>query len=111
MGCAVNGFLSTYKRGKTVYSTTDKTAINRPKDHTREVQHTFSVGKLFFIGILSFSSVTEMIRFFLIQILIFGMLRNNADVGRCSYFELGLPVVKLIQVTGFLSYPLTSCWF
>ena len=28
-----------------------------------------------------------------IQILIFRMLRNNADVRRCSYFELGVPVV------------------
>ena len=27
--------------------------------------------------------------FFPIQILIFWMLRNNADAGRCSYFELG----------------------
>ena len=23
------------------------------------------------------------------------MLRNNADVRRCSYFELGLPVLKI----------------
>ena len=27
------------------------------------------------------------------QILIFRMLRNNADVCRCSYFEIALPVV------------------
>ena len=39
--------------------------------------------------------VTEMIGFFPIQILIFRMLRNNADVRRCSYFELGLPVFRL----------------
>ena len=25
------------------------------------------------------------------------MLRNNADAGRCSYFELGLPVCKLLK--------------
>ena len=37
--------------------------------------------------------VTETMGFFPIQILIFGMLRNNADVRRCSYFELGLPVL------------------
>ena len=30
-----------------------------------------------------------------IQILIFWMLRNNADARWCSYFELGLPVVYL----------------
>ena len=30
--------------------------------------------------------------FFPIQILIFLMLRNNANARRCSYFELGLPV-------------------
>ena len=35
--------------------------------------------------------------FFPIQILIFRMLRNNADVRRCSYFELGLPVVLIIS--------------
>ena len=32
----------------------------------------------------------ETIGFFRIQILIFRMLRNNADVRRCLYFELGL---------------------
>ena len=26
------------------------------------------------------------------------MLRNNADVRRCSYFELGLPVVRLFRI-------------
>ena len=29
-----------------------------------------------------------------IQVHIFRMLRNNADARRCSYFELGLPVVR-----------------
>ena len=41
--------------------------------------------------------------FFPIQILIFFMLRNNADVRRCSwcsYFELALPVVKLQTLYG-----------
>ena len=37
IGCAVNGFLSHICREKTVYSTTHLTAINRPKDHTREI--------------------------------------------------------------------------
>ena len=26
------------------------------------------------------------------------MLRNNADARRCSYFEVGLPVISLINV-------------
>ena len=30
-----------------------------------------------------------------IQILIFRMLRNNADARRCSYFELRLPVLTV----------------
>ena len=34
------------------------------------------------------------IGFFPIQILIFLMLRNNADARRCSYFKLGLPVIS-----------------
>ena len=34
--------------------------------------------------------------FFPIQILLFRMFRNNADVRQCSYFELGLPVLKKI---------------
>ena len=32
------------------------------------------------------------------------MLRNNADARRCSYFELGLPVVKVVC---FLPIPLS----
>ena len=42
-------------------------------------------------------NLTEMIGFFLKQILIFRMLRNNADVRRYSYFELGLPVVPFLS--------------
>ena len=38
-------------------------------------------------------SLCRLIGFFPIQILIFRMLRNNADVRLCSYFEPGLPVV------------------
>ena len=34
--------------------------------------------------------------FFPIQILLFRMFRNNADIRQCSYFELGLPVLKKI---------------
>ena len=59
----------------------------------------------FFIEILSFFQVTETIGFFLKQILIFRMLLNNADVRRCSYFELGLPVVTEIR----LSHQFSSC--
>ena len=33
-----------------------------------------------------------------IQILIFRMLRNNADAHRYSYFELGLPVEQLSNI-------------
>jgi len=28
------------------------------------------------------------------------MLRNNADARRCSYFELGLPVLPQVDLTG-----------
>ena len=36
-----------------------------------------------------------MIGLFAVQILIFQMLRDNADVRQSSYFELGLPVLKV----------------
>ena len=42
--------------------------------------------------------MTETIGFFPIQILIFWMLCNNADARRCSYFELGLPVVEIVII-------------
>ena len=42
------------------------------------------------------------------QILIFRMLRNNADVRRCSYFELGLPVALLICLIIMRVFPLYS---
>ena len=58
------------------------------------------MSKLFFIEILSFSEVTETIGFFPIQILIFRMLRNNADVRRCSYLSLG-----------YLCFPERKCIF
>ena len=32
------------------------------------------------------------------------MLRNNTDVCRCLYFELGLPVVYIDSVKGHLKY-------
>ena len=76
-------------------------------DHTGETKHTFQ-GKLFFIEILSFSQVTETIGFFPIQILIFRTLRNNADVRRCSYFELGLPVMWQAQKNGCLLSPIPA---
>ena len=41
-------------------------------------------------------------RFSPIQILIFWMLRNNADARRCSYFELGLPVVSAFEMVNEL---------
>ena len=89
-------------RGKTVYSTTHKSAHG---PHRRDVTHIY---KLFFIEILSFSKVTETIDFFPIQIFIFRipifqMLHNNADTCRCSYFELGLPVVSISVVKKHLS--------
>ena len=40
------------------------------------------------------SSWSEFTAIFLRWIFIFRMLRNNADVRRCSYFELRLPVVE-----------------
>ena len=36
------------------------------------------------------------------------MLRNNADVRRCSYFELGLPVALLICLIIMRVFPLYS---
>ena len=35
------------------------------------------------------------------------MLRNNTDVRRCSYFELGLPVVHQPNNTLFINYKKT----
>ena len=84
-------------RGKTVYSTTHKSAHG---PHRRDVTHIY---KLFFIEILSFSKVNRNDRFFPIQIPIFQKLHNNADTCRCSYFELGLPVVSISVVKKHLS--------
>ena len=39
-----------------------------------------------------------MIGFFPIQILVFRMLRNNANIRRCLHFELGLPVMSLVKI-------------
>ena len=88
-------------RGKTVYSTTHKLAHG---PHRRDVTHIY---KLFFIEILSFSKVNRNDRFFPIQIPIFQMLHNNADTCRCSYFELGLPVVSISVVKKHLSESLS----
>ena len=52
--------------------------------------------KLFFIEILFVGHEND--RFFLIQIVIFGILRNMAEVRRYSYFELGLPVLTVAYV-------------
>ena len=84
----------------TVYSTTHKKAINRPMDrHRSDVTHILCKASCFFlIEILSFSQVTETIGFSPIQILIFRMWRNNADVRRCLYFEPGLAVVTEINL-------------
>ena len=85
-------------REKTVYPETHKTAIYGPWT-TQEGSNThLSKVSCFFIEILSFSKVTETIGFFPIQILIFRMLHNNDDVRRCSYFELGLPVVWTAEI-------------
>ena len=53
-------------------------------------------GKLFFIEILFVGHEND--RFFLTQIVIFGILRNMAEVRRYSYFELGLPVLTVAYV-------------
>ena len=53
-------------------------------------------GKLFSIEILFAGHGND--RFFPIQILIFRMLRNMADVRRYSYFEHGLPVLTVAYV-------------
>ena len=84
-------------RGKTVYSTTHKWAHG---PHRRDVTHIY---KLFFIEILPFSKVNRNDRFFPIPIPIFQMLHNNADACRCSYFELGSPVVSISVVKKHLS--------
>ena len=52
-------------------------------------------GKLFFIEILFVSHGND--KFFPIQIFIFRMLRNMAAVRRYSYFEIGLPVLKVTK--------------
>ena len=82
-------------REKTIYIKTHKTAINQPVDHTGET-HILSKVSCFLLKSFHFCTL-QMIGFFPIQILIFRMLRNNADVCRCSYFELGLPVVSSIS--------------
>ena len=82
-------------REKTIYIKTHKMAINRPVDHTGET-HILSKVSCFLLKSFHFCTL-QMIGFFSIQILIFRMLRNNADVCRCSYFELGLPVVSSIS--------------
>ena len=48
-------------------------------------------------------------RFFPIRILIFRILRNNADVRQCFYFELGLPVLKLRISPFVVCQPVVSC--
>ena len=53
-------------------------------------------GKLFFIEIVFVGHEND--RFFPIQILIFGMLRNIAEVRRYSYLILGLPVLTVAYV-------------
>ena len=67
--------------------------------HRSDVTHILCKASCFFlIEILSFSQVTETIGFSPIQILIFRMWRNNADVRRCLYFEPGLAVVTEINL-------------
>ena len=43
-----------------------------------------------------------MIGFLPLQILIFQMLHNNADVHWCSYFELELPVVQSVLINPWI---------
>ena len=49
------------------------------------------------------------IGFFPIQILIFRMLRNNADARRCSYFELGLVLGPVLLSTIKSDFVTSSC--
>ena len=77
---------------------------------TQETRNThFKWGRLFFIEILWFSLVTETIGFFPTQILIFWMLRNNADAQisslgyLCSHIHL-----RVLWSNMFFYY---SLWF
>ena len=56
---------------------------------------------LFLLKSFHFRRIQKRWVFFPIQILLFRMLRNNADVCRCSYFELGLPVERLMRLRAF----------
>ena len=49
---------------------------------------------------------SETMFFFSTQIHIFWMLRNNVDARRCSYFELGLPVVFEVGFGQFFIFSL-----
>ena len=60
------------------------------------VVHRPIYGRFMSCTLNGFLSVDRQV-FFAIQNLIFPMLRNNADVCWCSYFELGLPVVTAHQ--------------
>ena len=55
-----------------------------------------AVGNVAMICVKRFSAL---LGFFPIQILIFRMSRNSADVRRCSYFELGLPMHRPETIT------------
>ena len=68
----------------------------------------FRYGKLFLLKSFHFRRLQKRQVFFPIQILIFRTLRNNADVRRCSYFELGLPVMWQAQKNGCLLSPIPA---
>ena len=71
--------------------------------HRRDVTHILSKVSCFYWNPFIFVGYGND-RFFPIQILIFRMLRNNADARRRSYIELGLPVLLHILLM-FLTYP------
>ena len=95
-GFYVNGFLSCKTRGL----------------HRRDVTLILSKVSCFYWNPFIFVGYRNDF-FFPIQILIFRMLRNNAEPCRCSYFELGLPLSYLTSVSfcydlDCLPFPVTN---
>ena len=95
-GFYVNGFLSCKTRGL----------------HRRDVTHILSKVSCCYWNPFIFVGYRNDF-FFPIQILIFRMLRNNAEACRCSYFELGLPLSYLTSVSfcydlDCLPFPVTN---
>ena len=88
---------------KTYKTATDKSAHG---PHRRDVTHILSKVSCFLLKSFHFRRLQKRLVFFPIQILIFWMLHNNADASyarRCSYLELGLPVVRNVITSRCLS--------